>query len=114
MASRNLLPYMGYEFITQATAQGVATLTLNRPDVLNSFNRPMARELQAGFAEAARDDSVRAILVTGAGRAFCAGQDLGEAVGAHVDLADIVKGSYTPLVRAIREIGKPVVAAVNG
>jgi 2-(1,2-epoxy-1,2-dihydrophenyl)acetyl-CoA isomerase len=105
---------MGYEFITQATAQGVATLTLNRPDVLNSFNRSMARELQDAFAEAARDDAVRAILVTGAGRAFCAGQDLGEAIGANVDLAGIVKGNYTPLVRAIREVEKPVVAAVNG
>jgi 2-(1,2-epoxy-1,2-dihydrophenyl)acetyl-CoA isomerase len=105
---------MGYEFITQTTDHGVATLTLNRPDVLNSFNRPMARELQRSLADAARDDAIRAILLTGAGRAFCAGQDLGEAIGANVDIADIVRSSYTPLVQAIREIEKPVVAAVNG
>jgi 2-(1,2-epoxy-1,2-dihydrophenyl)acetyl-CoA isomerase len=109
---------MGYEFITQTTDHGVATLTLNRPDVLNSFNRPMARELQRSLADAARDDAIRAVLLTGAGRAFCAGQDLGEAVGGgadgNVDIEDIVRSSYTPLVQAIREIEKPIVAAVNG
>jgi 2-(1,2-epoxy-1,2-dihydrophenyl)acetyl-CoA isomerase len=105
---------MSSEFILQATDHGVLTLTLNRADVLNSFNRPMARELQGALADAARSEAVRAVLLTGAGRAFCAGQDLGEAVAANVDLADIVKGSYEPLVRAIRELEKPVVAAVNG
>jgi 2-(1,2-epoxy-1,2-dihydrophenyl)acetyl-CoA isomerase len=108
---------MAHEFITQATEHGVTALTLNRPDVLNSFNRPMARELQRALADAARDDAVRAVLLTGAGRAFCAGQDLGEAMasdGAGIDIGGIVKDSYSPLVRLIREIEKPVVCAVNG
>jgi 2-(1,2-epoxy-1,2-dihydrophenyl)acetyl-CoA isomerase len=106
---------MASEFITQATEHGVTTLTLNRPDVLNSFNRVMARELQAALADAARNDAVRAVLVTGAGRAFCAGQDLGEAMSADVkDLGSIVQGSYNPIIRALRDLAKPVVAAVNG
>src|SRR6478672_13076566 len=70
---------MAYEFITQRVEDGVAFLTLQRPDVLNSFNGAMARELQRALAEAARDDAKRAVLLTGAGRAFCAGQDLAEA-----------------------------------
>jgi 2-(1,2-epoxy-1,2-dihydrophenyl)acetyl-CoA isomerase len=108
---------MDYDFIRSQSDQGVATITLSRPDVLNSFNRRMAQELQRALADAAGDAAVRAVLLTGSGRAFCAGQDLGEAVGTDlsaVDLADIVKASYTPLVRAIRDMAKPVVCAVNG
>ena len=105
---------MTFEHITSSTEQGVATITLNRPDVLNSFNRRMARELQEALAAAATDDAVRAVLITGAGRGFCAGQDLGEATSAKLDLGDIVKTSYNPIVLAIREMEKPVVCAVNG
>src|SRR6185503_2666081 len=108
---------MDYDFIRVASDQGVATLTLCRPDVLNSFNRRMAQELQRAFARVADDPGVRAVLLTGAGRGFCAGQDLAEATGldlSAIDLGDVVKASYTPVVRAIREIEKPVVCAVNG
>jgi len=108
---------MDYDFIRVASDQGVATLTLCRPDVLNSFNRRMAQELQRAFAKVADDPGVRAVLLTGAGRGFCAGQDLAEATGldlSAIDLGDVVKASYTPVVRAIREIEKPVVCAVNG
>ena len=92
-------------------------LTLNRPEVLNSFNRAMAVELRDAVNAAARDSSIRAVLLTGAGRAFCAGQDLAEATpvaGEDLDLAEIVRESYNPVIRAIRKIEKPVVCGVNG
>ena len=108
---------MSHEFIKSQSDHGVATITLNRPDVLNSFNRRMAKELQSALADAAGDASVRALLVTGSGRGFCAGQDLGEATGGDpntFDLGEVVKASYTPIVKAIRGMEKPVLAAVNG
>jgi 2-(1,2-epoxy-1,2-dihydrophenyl)acetyl-CoA isomerase len=108
---------MDYDFLRYAVDQGVATITLCRPDVLNSFNRRMAQELQRALARAGGDADVRAVLLTGAGRGFCAGQDLAEATAGNVaemDLGDVVKASYNPIVRAIRELEKPVVCAVNG
>jgi 2-(1,2-epoxy-1,2-dihydrophenyl)acetyl-CoA isomerase len=98
-------------------ADGVATLTLNRPDVLNSFTRSMARELREAIERVAADQTLRAVVLTGAGRGFCAGQDLAEAApkdGAMPDLGDIVRDSYNPVIRAIRSIEKPVLCAVNG
>jgi 2-(1,2-epoxy-1,2-dihydrophenyl)acetyl-CoA isomerase len=99
------------------TKDSVATLTLNRPDKLNAFNRELSRELVAALGALAKDDAVRAIILTGSGRAFCAGQDLAEAIpqgDADPDLGAIVKAVYTPVIRGIRTIEKPVVAAVNG
>jgi 2-(1,2-epoxy-1,2-dihydrophenyl)acetyl-CoA isomerase len=109
--------HMAYQHILTETREGVSIITLNRPDVLNSFHRPMARELRAAVDAAAADHAVRAVLLTGAGRAFSAGQDLAEAMpagGALPDLGDFVRDSYNPVVRAIRGIEKPVVCAVNG
>src|SRR6185295_6464388 len=108
---------MDYDFLKVGTDQGVATIALSRPDVLNCFNRRMAQELQRALAKAGDDSAVRAVMLTGTGRGFCAGQDLAEATGMDlnsIDLGDIVKASYTPVVRAIREMEKPVVCAVNG
>jgi 2-(1,2-epoxy-1,2-dihydrophenyl)acetyl-CoA isomerase len=99
------------------TADGVATITLNRPDVLNSFRRSMAAELREAVERVGEDESLRAVVLTGAGRGFCAGQDLAEAApkdGVMPDLGDIVRDSYNPVIRAIRRLEKPVVCAVNG
>jgi 2-(1,2-epoxy-1,2-dihydrophenyl)acetyl-CoA isomerase len=107
---------MEYEHVLRGTDAGVLTLTMNRPTVLNSCNRRMVSELRDAFEGAASDQAVRAVLLTGAGRAFCAGQDLAEAVPAEgpvPDIGDIVEG-YNGLVLAIRRLEKPVVAAVNG
>lgn len=97
--------------------QGVATITLNRPDVLNSFRRSMAAALIGALERVREDDSLRAVVLTGAGRGFCAGQDLAEAMpkeGQMPDLGDIVRDSYNPVIKAIRSLEKPVICAVNG
>jgi len=97
---------------------GVLTLTLNRPEVLNSFTRVMAQAMQAALAHAAEDPSVRAVLITGAGRGFCAGQDLAEALpqgdGPMPDIGEFVESNYNPIIRGIRHLEKPVICAVNG
>lgn len=95
--------------------RGVAYLTLNRPEKFNSFNREMALALQQALDKCMRDDSVRAVYLTGEGKAFCAGQDLAEAVDPDgPELRSIVHGHYNPIIDRIRTIEKPVVAAVNG
>lgn len=97
---------------------GVARITLNRPDVLNSFDTPMALQFQAALAEAEHDENVRAVYLTGAGRAFCAGQDLGEAVAREgkgtLNFAEHLRRTYNPIVSALRALPKPVVCGVNG
>jgi 2-(1,2-epoxy-1,2-dihydrophenyl)acetyl-CoA isomerase len=111
---------MDYRFIqrtvTEAEPDGVVTIVMNRPDVLNSCNREMVAELTDAFEGAGRDAAVRCVILTGAGRAFCAGQDLAEAVPAEGEIPDIggIVEGYNRLIRAIRALEKPVVAAVNG
>ncbi len=96
-------------------ADGVATLTFNRPDVFNSVNKPLALALQQRLRECQADASVRAVVLTGTGRAFCAGQDLAELTGPdRPELADIIERHYNPIILLIRELDKPVIAAVNG
>ena len=99
-------------------AEGVATITLNRPDKLNAFNEAMHGELATALDRIEADVAVRALLLTGAGRAFCAGQDLGDRVmgegDAPPDLGDTLDRLYNPLVRRLRRLERPVVAAVNG
>src|SRR5436305_8208545 len=91
----------------------VLTITLNRPDVLNAFNTDMHRALAAGLKDA-RDASVRAVVLTGAGRGFCVGQDLTEFREAPGDIGGRLRENYHPNIRAIRALEKPVIAAVNG
>ncbi len=105
--------------IKHTIQNSVAIITLNRPEVLNSFNKQMAEELQTVLQEAKTNSSVRSILVTGEGRAFCAGQDLAEAIP-HNDIppkqtiGEIVRENYNPIIILLRTIEKPVVCAVNG
>jgi 2-(1,2-epoxy-1,2-dihydrophenyl)acetyl-CoA isomerase len=101
--------------IIASIENNVAFLTLNRPDKFNSFNREMALALQQELDKCMRDDNIRAVYITGEGKAFCAGQDLGEAVDPNgPELRSIVHGHYNPIIERIRVIEKPVVAAVNG
>jgi 2-(1,2-epoxy-1,2-dihydrophenyl)acetyl-CoA isomerase len=91
----------------------VLTIMLNRPDVLNAFNKAMHDALGAALKEA-RDPEVRAVVLTGAGRGFCVGQDLTEFRDAPGDIGERLRGSYHRNVLAIRSLEKPVIAAVNG
>ena len=97
------------------TADGVATVTLDRPDALNALTVPLKEALVEAFRAFASDDAVRAVVLTGAGRAFCAGQDLHERLQPDaLPLADEIRARYNPLIRAMRALPKPIVAAVNG
>ncbi|MFZ1688739.1 MAG: enoyl-CoA hydratase-related protein, partial [Flavobacteriales bacterium] len=105
---------MPYSKIHYTVAEGVAIITLNRPDKLNSFDREMSLEVIAALDKAKDDASVRAVLLTGEGRAFSAGQDLAEAIAPGTKIEDILTTQYNPIVRRIRNLPKPVIAAVNG
>ncbi len=94
---------------------GVCELRLNRPSVFNSFNKDMAMQLQQALDACDLDDAVRAIVITGEGKAFCAGQDLAEAMHPNgPELQSIVRDHYNPIIERIRTIEKPIIAAVNG
>src|SRR5690349_2634911 len=94
---------------------GVAYLSLNRPEKFNSFNREMAMALQAELDKCADDEQVRCIYIAGSGKAFCAGQDLSEATDPNgPEMERIVEEHYNPLITRLRTIEKPIIAAVNG
>jgi len=105
---------MDYNHILYSVDNGVGKIVLNRPDVLNSFNKEMGAEVQDALDQCAADKSVRAVLITGEGRGFCAGQDLEEAMSPDTKIEDVVRKTYNPMILKIREIEKPVVCAVNG
>jgi len=103
------------ETVRLETSDAFATITLNRPEALNAFDRAMKTELLAALRAVERDRSVRAVVLTGAGRAFCAGQDLREPFGGEQPtLADELRLRYNPAILAISRLSKPVIAAVNG
>ena len=94
---------------------GICLITFNRPKVYNSFNKPMAMALQETLDECAKDENIRAIVLKGEGKAFCAGQDLAEVTDPEGPaLKSIVGEHYNPIISRIRAIEKPVIAAVNG
>ncbi|RFC54955.1 enoyl-CoA hydratase-related protein [Brumimicrobium aurantiacum] len=94
---------------------GVATLKFNRPDKYNSFNQELAFAVQKALDDCEQDDAVRVIVITGEGKAFCAGQDLAEATDPNgPPLKKIVGDHYNPIVLKLRAIEKPIIAAVNG
>jgi len=95
--------------------ESIAWITLQRPEKFNAFVREMALELQLRLDEAAQDEQVRCVVISGSGKAFCAGQDLAEAIDPEgPQLTRIVEEHYNPIILKIRQMGKPVIAAVNG
>ncbi|MDH4182307.1 MAG: 2-(1,2-epoxy-1,2-dihydrophenyl)acetyl-CoA isomerase PaaG [Betaproteobacteria bacterium] len=109
---------MSYDHILFHAADGIARITLNRPERLNSFNDAMHAEVRDALDNVRGDASARVLLLTGAGRGFCAGQDLGDRAvapgGAPVDLGDSIERNYKPLILGLRTLPMPVVCAVNG
>lgn len=109
---------MSFETIEYSVEGGVATIALNRPESLNSFNEQMHAEVREAMQRVKDDPAVRCLLLTGKGRGFCAGQDLGDrAVSGGEgppDLGESVEKNYNPLIRSIMNLPKPVVCAVNG
>lgn len=103
------------ETIMTAQDGGVLTVTLNRPDVLNAFNDQMSAEMQDALRQAERDDTVRCLVVTGAGRGFCSGQDLRDRKkNTAFSFVESLRRRYNPIITKLRTIEKPVLAAVNG
>lgn len=100
--------------ILAETRAGVRTLTLNRPDRLNAANDALLLALTEELRAAEADPTVRVVVITGAGRGFCAGQDLGDVSGRDMTFTEHLEHTYNPLIRTIRGLGKPVITAVNG
>jgi 2-(1,2-epoxy-1,2-dihydrophenyl)acetyl-CoA isomerase len=107
------MPDKSYETIRHELSDGVATITLNRPESLNALNAVMRAELLAALKAAGRDDAVRAVVLTGEGRAFCSGADLRGGSGERA-FRRVLTAEYNPLITTVRELPKPVIAAVNG
>ena len=109
---------MNFENIIFKVQNGVAVLTLNRPEKLNSFTQDMHFEVREALDSIKADPSVRVLVLTGAGRAFCAGQDLSDRAvepgGEGVDLGESVEQFYAPLILTLRQLPLPVICAVNG
>ena len=101
--------------ITSKIENGIGTITLNRADKFNSFNRAMADSFNAVLSDFSANDEIRCVIITGEGKAFCAGQDLQEAVDPHgPGLKKIIEEGYNPSIERITQMPKPVIAAVNG
>jgi 2-(1,2-epoxy-1,2-dihydrophenyl)acetyl-CoA isomerase len=109
-------PQTHYESLLVASNDGVRTITLNRPDDLNALDARMKSELSNALKDAAKDRAVRCLVITGAGRAFCSGQDLKEATGRKdgFDFTGALRKQYNPLIMAMASLEIPTIASVNG
>lgn len=108
---------MTYETILFDVAEGVATITLNRPEMRNALNQVMYRELRKAIQVCERDETIRAVVITGAGKGFCSGQDLQELQtlsGQGISVGDALRSGLNPLIGSIRALEKPVITAING
>jgi 2-(1,2-epoxy-1,2-dihydrophenyl)acetyl-CoA isomerase len=102
-----------FETVLYEKRNGVAWITLNRPDKLNAFTKQLNKEVEKAIKEATKDSEVRALVLTGAGRAFCSGQDLAD-VDESMDHGDVLRQHYNPMMKVLAKCEKPVIAAVNG
>ena len=104
-----------YQHLIYTVNQGVATITLNRPEVYNAFNDLLTFEIQRALKAVKQDSSVRVVVVTGAGKAFCSGQDLKDAsADPNRVFSESIRNRYNPMIRAIRRLPKPVICRLNG
>ncbi len=104
-----------FKFLTYHVESSVATIVLNRPDVYNALNDGITFELQDALRQVAKDDTVRVVVLTGAGKAFCSGQDLKESSGAGKrSFMESLHTRYNPIIRAMRKLEKPIIGRLNG
>lgn len=103
-----------YKFLLYRVENGVATITLNRPDVYNALNDEITFELQDVLKAVAKDDAVRVVVLTGEGKAFCSGQDLKSGAGQKRSFLDSLHKRYNPIIRAMRNLPKPIIGRLNG
>ncbi|MFZ9871133.1 MAG: enoyl-CoA hydratase/isomerase family protein, partial [Candidatus Kapaibacteriota bacterium] len=107
---------MNYETLLVDVSDGIGTITLNRPDVFNAANEQLTTDLQSALAVMHESPDVRCVVLTGAGKAFCSGQDLKDAPsgGGKRSLRDSLERRYNPIIRAMQQMPKPVIAGING
>jgi len=105
---------MAYQFLTYEVSGGIATVTLNRPDVYNALNDEITFELQDALKACAKDAEVRVVVLTGSGKAFCSGQDLKSGAGQKRSFLDSLHKRYNPIIRAMRNLPKPILCRLNG
>jgi 2-(1,2-epoxy-1,2-dihydrophenyl)acetyl-CoA isomerase len=105
---------MEFNTLQYENINGITTITLNRPDRFNAFNNEMSYELQDALKVVKRDDNCRVVVLTGSGKAFCSGQDLKDIAGEKRNLSESLYKRYNPIIKAMRELEKPIICKQNG